>query len=410
MATIPGNRERDPIAAPRAVDPCWISRHAVPSPSCGPHYDVVGESCNIMDMYRPAHHTVPWKSPITADLIVQDAVQLGAVQLDGDDVYWVEMRPAEGGRNVIVRRMPDGAARDVTPAPFNVRTRVHEYGGLCFWVADGVVWFANFADQRVYRQEPGAAPVAITPEGVDLRYGDGMVDRARGRLVCVREDHRDAGREAVNTVVALDLAAGGAGEVLVSGSDFYGYPAVNPDGTRLAWLAWNHPHMPWDETELWVADLLADGSVAAPRKIAGGRGESAFQPEWSPRRRAPLRLGPERLVEPVPLAGRAVRGDGADGGRVRGAGLATGHPYLRLRVGRPHRLPVRARGPLARGGAGHAEQAADPGRDPVHRAVAWRHQGRPRAGGDGGCLGEPPHLPGVTGSRHPSDQPVAPVA
>ena len=116
----------------------------------------------------------------------------------------------------------------MTPAPFNVRTRVHEYGGLCFRVADGVVWFANFADQRLYRQEPGAAPVAITPEGVDLRYGDGMVDRARGRLVCVREDHCDAGREAVNTVVALDLAAGGAGEVLVSGSDFYGYPAVSP--------------------------------------------------------------------------------------------------------------------------------------------------------------------------------------
>ena len=146
------------------------------------------------------------------------------------------MRPADGARNVIVRRTPDGAARDVTDAPFNVRTRVHEYGGLCFWVAAGVVWFANFADQRVYRQEPGAAPVAITPDGVDLRFGDGMVDWRRGRLVCVREDHRTADTEAVNAVVALDLAAGGAGEVLVSGSDFYGYPAVSPDGSRLAWL------------------------------------------------------------------------------------------------------------------------------------------------------------------------------
>ena len=107
-----------------------------------------------------------WKSPITADLIVQDAVSLGAIQLDGDDVYWVETRAADSGRNVVVRRSPDGATRDVTPAPFNARTRVHEYGGLSFWVADGVVWFANFADQRVYRQEPDAAPVAITPEGV----------------------------------------------------------------------------------------------------------------------------------------------------------------------------------------------------------------------------------------------------
>ena len=129
-----------------------------------------------------------------------------------------------------------------------------------------------------------------------------------------------------------------------------------------------------------------------------------------PRRRAPFRLGPERLVEPVPLAGRAVRGDGADGRRVRGAGMAARHPDVRLRVGRPHRLPVRARGPLARGGAGHTEQAADPGRDPLHRAVARRHQGRPRPGGDGGCLGEPPQLPGVAGSRQRPDHPVTGVA
>ena len=223
-----------------------------------------------------------WESPITSDLIVQDAVTLGSIQLDGDDVYWVEIRPGEGGRNVIVRRTPDGAAGDVSPVPFNVRTRVHEYGGLCFWVTGGVVWFVNYADQRVYRQAPGTAPAALTPAGMDLRYGDGMVDRTRNRLVCVREDHRAAGREAVNTIVGLDLAGGGAGDVLVEGSDFYGCPAVSPDGTRLAWLAWDHPHMPWDETGLWVADLLRDGSVGAPRKIAGGRGESLFQPEWSP--------------------------------------------------------------------------------------------------------------------------------
>ena len=223
-----------------------------------------------------------WKSPITTDLIVQDSVSLGAIQLDGDDVYWVEMRPAEGARNVIVRRAPDGVTEDLTPQPFNVRTRVHEYGGLCFWVTDGTVFFSNFSDQRVYRQEPGESPVPITPENVDLRYADGMIDRSRNRLLCVREDHREPGREAVNTIVALDLADGGEGHILVSGSDFYGCPALSPDGSQMAWLSWEHPNMPWDDTQLWLADVLDDGSLGQAEKIAGDPGESVFQPEWSP--------------------------------------------------------------------------------------------------------------------------------
>ena len=223
-----------------------------------------------------------WKSPVTADLIVQDSVSLGFIALDGDDVYWSEMRPQEAARNVIVRRTPDGQTQDVTPAPFNARTRVHEYGGLCFWIAGGDVYFSNFADQRVYRQPLGGDPAPITPPDVDLRYADGMIDRRRNRLVCVREDHRDTQREAVNTIVALDLDAGGEGDVLVSGSDFYGSPAVSPDGSKLAWLSWEHPNMPWDDTRLWVADILDDGSLGEPRAVAGVPGESVFQPEWSP--------------------------------------------------------------------------------------------------------------------------------
>ena len=223
-----------------------------------------------------------WKSPISTELIVQDSVSLGSIQMDGDDLYWVEMRPLEGARNVIVRRTPDGEVQDVTPEPYNVRTRVHEYGGLCFWVNDGVALFSNFSDQRVYRQNPGGQPEPITPEGVDLRYGDGKIDGSRNRLVCVREDHRDADREAVNTVVGLDMDAGGEGDVLVSGSDFYGYPSVSPDGSQMAWLSWEHPNMPWDTTELWVADIQDDGTPGERRKIAGERGESVFQPEWSP--------------------------------------------------------------------------------------------------------------------------------
>ncbi len=223
-----------------------------------------------------------WKSPITTDLIVEDSVSLGAMQMDGEDLYWVEMRPQEGARNVIVRRTPNGEVTDVTPAPYNVRTRVHEYGGLCFWVKDGVVLFSNFADQRVYRQEPGGLPEPITPEGVDLRYADGKIDGGGGRLFCVREDHRDADREAINTIVALGVNGGGEGEVLVSGSDFYGYPSVSPDGSQMGWLSWDHPNMPWDTTELWVAGIRPDGSLGEATKIAGEEGESVFQPEWSP--------------------------------------------------------------------------------------------------------------------------------
>ncbi len=223
-----------------------------------------------------------WKSPITTDLIVEDSVSLSSMQIDGEDLYWVEMRPQEGARNVIVRRTPDGEVSDVTPEPYNVRTRVHEYGGLSFWVRDGVVLFANFADQRVYRQEPGRQPEPITPEGVDLRFADGKIDGGRDRLVCVREDHRDADREAVNSVVALDIKEGGEGQVLVSGSDFYGYPSVSPDGSEVVWVSWDHPNMPWDTTELWVADVRDNGALGQPTKIAGEEGESVFQPEWSP--------------------------------------------------------------------------------------------------------------------------------
>ena len=222
-----------------------------------------------------------WKSPVTADLIVTGSVSLGQIQLDGDDVYWVEGRPMEGARSVVVRRTTDGKINDVTPAGYNVRTRVHEYGGACFAVADGVVFFSNFADQRVYRHEPGGQPRPLTP-AEDLRYADGVVDRGRGRMVSVREDHTVEGREAVNTLVSLDLVEGGAGDVLASGNDFYSSPALSRDGTRLAWLTWNHPNMPWDGTELWVAELRDDGSVASKRLVAGGPNESVFQPEWSP--------------------------------------------------------------------------------------------------------------------------------
>lgn len=222
-----------------------------------------------------------WKSPITPELIVSEAISITGMALDGDDVYWVEMRPSEGARNVVVRRTPDGKTQDVTGTPYNVRSRVHEYGGGALTVADGVVYFSNFDDQRLYRQEVGGEASPLTPE-IDMRYADGDIDRRRGVMVCVREDHTSAWQEPVNTLVAIDLRRGGGSRVLVSGNNFYASPRISPDGTKLAWLAWNHPNMPWDGTELWVAELLPDGGVGERQLVAGGREESIFQPEWSP--------------------------------------------------------------------------------------------------------------------------------
>jgi dipeptidyl aminopeptidase/acylaminoacyl peptidase len=222
-----------------------------------------------------------WRSPITSDLIVSGTIGLGQIAIDGDDVYWIETRPAEKGRYVIVKRAPDGQMIDVTPSPFNARTRVHEYGGGSFAVSDGAVYFSNFADQHLYRQDNGAQPQTITPEA-DLRYADGVIDRHRHRMVCVREDHTVAGREAVNAIVSLPLDGSGEQRVLVEGADFYSSPRLNPDGSRLTWLEWNHPNMPWDGTELWVADVREDGSLANQTLVAGGIDESIFQPEWSP--------------------------------------------------------------------------------------------------------------------------------
>ncbi len=221
-----------------------------------------------------------WKSPITADLIVSEVIGLGQPCLDGPDLYWIEMRPGERGRQVVVRRTPDGSTVDVIPPPFNARTRVHEYGGGDYAVVDGVIYFQNFADQHLYRVETGAEPTPVYRRS-GHRHADFEPDRRRGRLLCVREDHTAGGRYPENMLVALDLAGGGS-RVLAAGSDFYASPRLSPDGSRLAWLQWNHPNMPWDGTELWVAEVRPDGSLGPARRVAGGPEESIFQPAWSP--------------------------------------------------------------------------------------------------------------------------------
>jgi dipeptidyl aminopeptidase/acylaminoacyl peptidase len=222
-----------------------------------------------------------WKSPITSDLIVSGTIGLGQIAIDGEDVYWVETRPQEKGRYVVVKLPPDGRTVEVTPNPFNARTRVHEYGGGGFTVGAGVIYFSNFADQRLYSFDGAENPQAITPEA-EMRYADGVIDRRRSRMICVREDHSAPGREAVNSIVGIPLSGSGSQVTLAGGADFYSSPRLNPDGSRLAWLQWSHPNMPWDGTELWVADVQGDGSVTNPVRVAGGVYESIFQPEWSP--------------------------------------------------------------------------------------------------------------------------------
>lgn len=220
-----------------------------------------------------------WTSPVSAASLAGDRVALDQPSIDTGHVHWLEGRGSEGGRVVLVR---DGV--DLTPPPFNVRSRVHEYGGGAYTVAGDLVAFVDFADQRVRVLTVGAGeePRAITPESDSrLRYADLRLDEGRRHLYCVREDHRGDG-EAVAAIVRLEVDGDNAdgGTVLVQGADFLSAPRLSPDGGRLAWLQWNHPNMPWDSTELWVADVTDSGTTGAKR-VTGGQDVAVTEPRWS---------------------------------------------------------------------------------------------------------------------------------
>ena len=218
-----------------------------------------------------------WPSPISAAVVAAGSVPLSQLACDGTDLYWLEGRASEGGRTTLLRKR-GGAVTELTPAPFNVRTRVHEYGGGAFHVSSGTVWFSHFADNVLYVQRGADAPVALTRPGKQ-RFADFVFDARHERLVSVCEDHTGAGYP-VNTLVTV--ARDGTVRTLVEGSDFYSSPRLSPDGRQLAWLSWDLPRMPWEGTELWLADVNDDGTLGMPRRVAGGPDESVCQPEWSP--------------------------------------------------------------------------------------------------------------------------------
>lgn len=224
-----------------------------------------------------------WRSPITTDLLTAKTVSLSEPTISGDAVYWLESRPSEKGRSVLACRNKQGATRYLLPRPLNIRTRVHEYGGGNYCIHNQVAYFVLFDDQRLYSldlADTNALPQALTAEG-PWRYADFCIDSARQEIICVRETHSENQHEPSNDIVAISIDEAKC-RVLASGNDFYSNPRLSPNGKMLSWLTWNHPNMPWDETECWVAKLNTQGELQDHALVAGGNQKSIFQAQWSP--------------------------------------------------------------------------------------------------------------------------------
>jgi dipeptidyl aminopeptidase/acylaminoacyl peptidase len=221
-----------------------------------------------------------WPTPITSELVVRSARLPNGLHLDGDDVWWSEGRPEEAGRVAVLRRAADGTVTEAVPTPWSARSGVHEYGGGAWWVRDGVLWFVDWATQRLHRVVAGGEPEPLTPEPEvprGLRYADGDLSPDGRTLLCVREAHHADGREATNTIVRLAAHEPSEPVVVVEGPDFVSDPRFDRDGAAFCWLEWDHPDMPWDATRL-VVDRGGARTVVA----GGDRRESVGQPTWAP--------------------------------------------------------------------------------------------------------------------------------
>lgn len=223
-----------------------------------------------------------WQSVLPASLVATASTKIEEVHLDGSTLYWIESRPDEQGRRVIMRRLQGGRQDEVTPAPFSAGSQVHSYGGAAMVVDSGVIYFSNLKDGRVYRVLPGQQPQPVTAAKA-VRYADLVIDASRGRLIAVREDHRFSKQEAINELVAINLKTGRV-NVLQDGADFYAAPRLSPDGQELAWIQWQHPRMPWDGTKLCQARVTVAGRLTKCRVLIDGERrspESIIQPVWS---------------------------------------------------------------------------------------------------------------------------------
>ncbi len=223
-----------------------------------------------------------WTSPVTPAMVATTGGNRSDVKVDGKAVYWVKEQPSEGGRNAIMA-LDGNKAHEAIPGTFDARTEVQEYGGGNLVASGGTLYFPNFADQRLYRQNPGMAPVAITPATPAtpraLRFADCALDHARSRLICIEEDHRGTGL-AKTSLVAIPAGGSGAPTELFEGTDFVAAPRLNPTGDKIAWISWNDPDMPWDHTTLWLADIGQDGKLLHKKAVASGA--AIGEPQWSP--------------------------------------------------------------------------------------------------------------------------------
>ena len=228
-----------------------------------------------------------WSSPISASMLVAGAKGISEVIPDGQKVWWAESRPSESGR-VAIMRWQNGNSEEITPADANVRTTMHEYGGGAWWAEDDLLWYVDYSDQRLRQLQPGKELVVLSVESQTpkaLRYADIRPTLCKQWLICVHEIHSDKTNEPQNLLIAVATNGSGDSIEIATGADFYGSPVLSPNGKQLAWVQWNHPNMPWDDTTLMLADIIVTATAVDLencRSIAGGKDEAIVQPSWSP--------------------------------------------------------------------------------------------------------------------------------